>query len=400
MQKLKVLQFAKYYHPALGGIEKVALDLSDGIRQEVDMKVLVCQNNGKRSRDRVNGVEVLRSSCYLKVASMPISFSLWRDLKRESKDRDIIHFHMPFPLGDLLLLLTGYQGKIIAWWHSDIVKQKFLLQLYKPIMTAFLKRADCIMVSAERNIESSGFLAPYKDKCVVIPYGVDPKSYQRAENIACLMKNDGTRKNILFIGRLVYYKGLEHLLKAFQNIKNADLWLIGTGKMHPKLLQLSEEYGLADRVHFLGTVDAATRNTYLQKCDIFVLPSVAKSEAFGLVQLEAMACGKPVINTLLPTGVPYVSEHGQTGITVEPGDIKSLTEAMQTLVDDDALRERYGKNAQKRVAELFTTEKMITHIWAVYETLCSDSVSCKHTETSLQTQINFCENSENNGGTF
>jgi rhamnosyl/mannosyltransferase len=338
------------------------------------MKVLVCNPDGDRVEEKVGGVDVVRAACHVKVASMPISFSLGRELKQAVKDRDIVHFHMPFPLGDFLLLFSGYHGKIIAWWHSDIVKQKFLLQLYRPIMKAFLKRVDCIMISDERNIESSKFLSPYKDKCVVIPYGIDVSSYSETVPCPCPITPSPNRKNILFVGRLVYYKGIDILLEAFSQVQRADLWLIGTGKMHPKLVQMAETLGLTGKIHFLGQVTAETRNACLRNCDIFVLPSVAKSEAFGLVQLEAMCCGKPVINTQLPTGVPYVSLHGETGITVEPGNVRALADAMQTLVDDDGLRERYGENARLRVEKYYTREVMTESVFREYQKLIDSDV--------------------------
>ena len=178
----------------------------------------------------------------------------------------------------------------------------------------------------------------------------------------------GTEKIVLFVGRLSYYNGVEYLIEAMQSV-NAKLLIAGDGKLREKLENMTVSLGLEERVKFLGKVSNELLKYCYQICDVFVLPSVEPTEAFGLVQLEAMAYGKPVINTLLPTGVPFVSIDGKTGLTVEPRNSKALADAINKLLSDDELRKKFGIQARNRVVENFTVDKMNEKILKVYQEL-------------------------------
>lgn len=369
MKKLKVLQVNKLYYPVTGGIERVVQQLAEGLRDRVDMKVLVCQKKGPSVAEQINGVEVHRASSLGVALSMPLSLSFFSQFRRLSKESDVIHIHMPFPLADVAAFLSGYKGKIVLWWHCDVVRQKKLLLLYKPVMHWLLKRADRIMVATEGHINGSSFLPPFRDKCVVIPFGVDPFLLKKSEELAQIPMPPHEPLSILFVGRLVYYKGCEVLLDAFAKTHGAELKLVGDGVLKESLLQRANNLGITERVHFLGNIDEDALARAFADCDFFVLPSVERTEAFGLVQSEAMAYGKPVINTNLPTGVPYVSLDGQTGFTVEPGDIDALAEAMQRLIDDSALREKFARAAYRRAREDFSMVSMLDAVYAEYEKL-------------------------------
>ncbi len=178
----------------------------------------------------------------------------------------------------------------------------------------------------------------------------------------------GTEKIVLFVGILSYYNGVEYLIEAMQSV-NAKLLIDGDGKSREKLENMTVSLGLEERVKFLGKVSNELLKYCYQICDVFVLPSVEPTEAFGLVQLEAMAYGKPVINTLLPTGVPFVSIDGKTGLTVEPRNSKALADAINKLLSDDELRKKFGIQARNRVVENFTVDKMNEKILKVYQEL-------------------------------
>jgi len=363
--KLKVLQVNKLYSPHIGGVEKVVQDIAEGLKDRVDMKVLVCSIKGKAAVDCINGVEVIRAGSLGIYNSMPLSLSFFSKLRELSADRDILHFHMPFPLGDAAYFLSGFKGKVIVWWHSDIVRQKLLIKLYKPLMNKFLQRADRIIVATEGHINGSAYLRPYRDKCVIIPFGVDINSFNRsvsAENQPVIKQP----RKILFIGRLVYYKGVDVLLDAFSKVHGARLDIVGEGPLRHQLENRASELGISEKVRFLSFQSDDNIKSLLNDCDIFVLPSVANSEAFGIVQIEAMACSKPVINTALPTGVPYVSIHGQTGLTVPPGDANALAAAMQMLIDNDSVRIQMGLKARERAINHFSLDKMLDSIYKLY----------------------------------
>jgi glycosyltransferase involved in cell wall biosynthesis len=374
MEKIRVLQVNKLYYPEIGGIEKTLQQISEGLQQEpdVDLKVLVCQKKGKGQTDCVNGVTVHRSGSFGVLASVPISLSFFANLRKMSKNCDVVQFHMPFPLGDLACLLSGYRGKVAAFWHSDVVKQKKWMVLYRPVMELFLKRADVILVGAQGILEGSKYLKPYRDKCRVVPFAVtdeilhagkaylDQHGYQKREK----------QLHFLFIGRLVYYKGCSVLLDAFAKApKDAILTLVGDGALRKELEQQAKILGISDRVRFLGRVENCVMQQCMEDADVFVLPSIERSEAFALVQLEAMAYGIPVINTNLPSGVPEVSIHGETGLTVEPGDAEELAEAMNWMSENPEQRLTFGIAARKRLEERFTQELLVQNMKAVYREL-------------------------------
>lgn len=367
MDKLRVLQVNKLYYPVTGGIETVVQQIAEGLNEQTDMKVLVCRQKGKTVIQKVNGVTIHRAGSLGVLLSMPISASFFVQLWKLSKDRDVIHFHMPFPLGDLACLLSRYKGKVVVWWHSDIVRQKKLMKLYRPIMDKFLKRADVIMVATKGHIDGSDYLSKYRSKCVIIPYGVDKKVIEKSDiYIQKKVVKHNQKVNILFVGRLVYYKGCEILLQAFSQIEGAELTIIGSGELENKLKIMSIDLGISNKVHFLGQVDEKKLNKAFEDCDVFVLPSVEKSEAFGLVQIEAMSYGKPVINTNLPSGVPYVSVDGITGLTVQPNDVQALRNAINWMVVHEDERVEMGRKARERVKEHFLIENMLQKIIDIY----------------------------------
>lgn len=375
MKKIRVLQVNKLYSPWIGGVETVTQDIAEGLNSEVDMNVLVCQPKGKGAVETVNGVKVTRAGSLGIYFSMPVSFSFIFKLRKMSKNADIIQLHDPNPLGDLALLLSGYKGKTAVWWHSDIVKQKKLLFFFKPIMNRFLKRVDRIIVATEGHITSSKYLGKYKEKCVVVPYGIKVDEYLNNPRLPVLTEKltDSGSKKVLFTGRLIYYKGIEVLVRAFEEISGAELFIIGTGSEESGMRELVSEKNMSDKVHFLGNMPKDKLRAAFADCDFLVLPSVANSEAFGLVQLEAMVYGKPVINTNLPTGVPFVSVDGKTGITVPVNDIGALAAAIQKLTDDSALREEYGRNAAERVKQEFDVNKMAESVLSEYKKLLNIS---------------------------
>lgn len=380
MKKIKILQVNKLYYPYVGGIEKVVQQIAEGLNERADVKVLVCQDKGRGTKEIINNVKVYRSPSLGMWGNLPLPYRFIADLKRLSKDRDIIHVHMPFPFADIACLLLKYKGKIVVWWHSDIVRQKKLMVLYKPIMMRFLKRVDTIIVATEGHIQHSEYLKEFKEKCIVIPFGVDKKIEKASE---CYFKslrknalsesNDGyMRRNksfrFLFVGRLVYYKGCEELLQAFSKLHGkAELDIVGTGPLEVELKKKLSLLKLEHKVHFHGDIPDEQLYKYYEACDVFVLPSVAKSEAFGLVQIEAMAFGKPVINTRLDSGVPYVSIHGKTGLTIQPKNIQELVEAMRWMMEHPIEIKKMEKLARERIEKVYNMNYMLDKLMGIYE---------------------------------
>jgi rhamnosyl/mannosyltransferase len=286
----KVLQIFKYYYPNVGGVEKVARDIAEGLRGQIETKILACHEALRTSFEHVNGIEVIRAGRVTTRFSVPLAPrfpSLMRQIAREA---DILHFHLPYPLADVSYLLARPHGRVVAWWHSEIVKPKHLTKFYRPLLKRFLKKADRIVVAAPQLVDRSPFLSQFKEKCRVIPIGIDVERFQSTNGIkekADEIKRSHGRPIILFVGRLIYYKGVDYLIEAMGRLRNRDaiLLVVGEGPLQPQLEALAAEKGIRDRIVFLGKVNDDDLLAYYHACDLFVLPSVANTQAFGIVQL-------------------------------------------------------------------------------------------------------------------
>lgn len=382
-QKIKILQLGKQYYPHIGGIENVMQQIAEGIQGEVESYVLASQARGKAQRKKINQVHVYYAKSWGIIASLPISWDLVCYLRKHRKDYDLIHLHMPFPLGDLACLLSGFKGKLVVHWHSDIVRQKKAMWFYRPLMNWTLKRADAITIATQGNIDGSPYVKPFEKKCIIIPFGLRKKWEEKSDKY-WKQRKELTRESpeyskikLLFIGRLVYYKGCEVLINAMEIMKKKQkkmeeiqLSFVGTGILEEELKRRTINAGLEKSIHFLGRLSDDDLEKEIIQSDVLVFPSVANSEAFGLVQLEAMAYGKPVINTALPTGVPWVSLNGKTGLTVLPEDAKALAHAISWMKNHPKERMNMGINARERVKTEFSEEKMLRSLTTLYKDLC------------------------------
>ncbi len=370
--QLNVLQVNKLYYPYIGGVETVVQLIAEGLKDEFNLKVLACQAFGLGRSETINGVPVVRSGAITPFWSVPLSPGFPFAFARLAREADIIHLHSPFPPGELFYswLVKPLGKKLVVSWHSDIFRQRWLKPLYGRLVENVLASADRIIVATPNHISSSPQLSRYRDKCRVIPFGIDPRRFdldgtERAE-VDALRQRHGDF--VLFAGRLSYYKGLEYLIRAMARV-DGRLVVIGDGVLREKMEKLAAELGLGGRVVFLGRLSERELKLYFNACSVFCLPSIYNTEAFGLVQLEAMACGKPVVNTNLPTGVTYVSRDGETGLSVPPADPEALAAALSELLYNNRKRELFGRQARERVARTFTLEKMLKDIGDLYLSL-------------------------------
>ncbi len=368
----RVLQIFKYYHPHVGGVEKVARDIAEGLRGQAKTQVLASHEDLRTVHDETNGIEVTRAGRLATYFSVPLAPRFPFLMRRMSRNADILQFHLPYPLADVSYLLARPRGRVVAWWHSEIVRPKRLTQLYKPLLEKFLRKADRIIVAAPQLVDNSPFLSQFKEKCRVVPIGIEVDRFRTngdtGQRIADIKKKYGG-KIVLFVGRFIYYKGVSYLIEAMARLENksAVLLLVGEGPLRPELEDLAADRGIRDRVVFLEKRSDEELVAYYHACDVFVLPSVANTEAFGIVQLEAMACSKPVISTDLPTGVPFVNQHQRTGIIVPPKDAGALAAAIDQILGNPAMAARYGETGKQRVREEFTKDTMLKRVLDVYE---------------------------------
>jgi rhamnosyl/mannosyltransferase len=298
---------------------------------------------------------------------------LWaRRLYREQRF-DIAHLHFPDPMSHLAAVALPPQVKIVISWHSDIIRQKRLLELYRPFLDRIVARADAIVGATPRHFSSSTQLGACSDpgRLQVVPYGIDFTPFETAAATAAgveLKRASGRRLVIFAIGRHVYYKGFEFLVRAMRDVRDdATLVLGGTGPLSEPLKELASSLGLAGRIVFPGRIADDALPAYYHAADVFCLPSVEQSEAFGLVQIEAMACRKPVISCELGNGVSYVNRDGVTGLVVPPADPHALAIALNRLLDDGALRGRMGEAGYVRAKSEFTIEAMTRGMLSVYQ---------------------------------
>ncbi len=372
---MRVTMVNKYYPPHLGGIEFHMRDLAMGLTARgVDVRAIVANEATEALTETVDGVKVTRLARSFHYASTPVAPGMSRAIRAESRGADapdLFHLHFPYPWGEVAWLRAKVTQPTVLAYHSDIVRQKALLSAYAPILKRVLDRADIVLASSPNMVEYSPFLSRIADKCRVIPYGVHVERYADTPELlarAAELRAPHGRPIVLFVGRLVYYKGPEVLMRAMAEV-DADAVVIGRGPLKPELERIAEEAGITDRVTFLDPVDDAELAAWYHAADVFCLPSVARSEAYGLVQLEAHASGTPTISTTLTTSVPFVNEHGLTGLTVPPGDVAALTEALRTLVADESLRVRLGAQARERAFADFSVERMVDQTLAVYAEL-------------------------------
>lgn len=353
---MTILQINKLYAPAIGGIETVVQQLAEGFVSHGESRVLAVRDGfGRGSVENMNGVTVRRAGSVGRVRSMPLSFSFFYWLAKECKAADVVHVHYPFPLAALALWLVRPKKPLIITWHSSVVRQRLLNFFVHPFVRWTLSRAAKIVVTFPDAVSVFKELAPFANKCVVIPLGID---ITLAQQETAFTAPSGEHPLFVFAGRFIYYKGLPELITAFAAVSRGTLYLVGDGPMRNMMAKIVARKGLAARVKIITTRDGELLRFYINASDVAMFPSTHPSEVFGLVQLEAMLVGKPIINTALKTGVPWVARDGQEAITVPPGDVPALTRAMEQLGNDEVFRARLGKAGRERVSQEFTLAKM------------------------------------------
>jgi rhamnosyl/mannosyltransferase len=283
------------------------------------------------------------------------------------RNDSIVHLHVPNPWAVQAYLMSGHKGKLVMSHHADTLGRRQLRKLVDPFVRRAMDRAAAIIVASKRYLDSSEELADFRGKCHLIPYGINGEAFQTeaAGEVRAIQAKYGPRL-IVAVGRLVSYKGFEFLLQAMRDI-DAVLFLIGAGPMQKGLEAAVNSLGLSGKVHLLGHVEDLV--PYYKASQMLVLPSVSRAESFGMVQLEAMAAGIPVVNTNIESGVPEVSVHGVTGITVPPKDASALADAIRALLANPELRAKYGRAGIVRANEEFSARRMAENTFHVYQSV-------------------------------
>lgn len=323
---MRVLEISKFYPPHRGGIEAVAGGVSEKLA-EMGHNVIVCTSDvPKKSfsgfHEELDNPSIHRSSCWLTVFNTPFCPGMLNTMLRE--DYDVVNIHLPDPFGNMLLNLAQWfrMKPVVVTYHADIVKSRWyhrlFMALYRHSLDSLLGYCATITATTRMYAESSDVLATYLGKVTVIPNFVDIEKYKPGNSKR--EHHDGLR--VLFVGRFVPYKGLKTLIDAVKGL-DVEVHLVGNGPMYDEL----KKYALDNHVELTFHINAQDLREEYEWCDVLVLPSVTRQEAFGITLIEAMACGKPVIGSNIG-GVPEVVGH--CGCVFEAGNAESLRKCLKS----------------------------------------------------------------------
>jgi rhamnosyl/mannosyltransferase len=372
---MKVLHLYKTFSTEIfGGVEKVIDQIARSTGPlGVTSEVLALTREKNESSTEMDGYKVYSVPQLLEIASTPLSFKVFNRFSELVRNTDIIHYHFPWPLVDIIHFAKKVNKPTLITYHSDIVKQKMLSKLYKPLMNRFLRDVDHIVATSPNYVASSVVLGELIDKISVIPIGLVRESYlPPSEERLTYWRNRFKGNFFLFVGALRYYKGLQFLIEAAKGI-NAQIVIVGAGSPTENDLKMKASSLGVNNVHFLGDVAEEDKIALLTLCYGTVMPSHLRSEAFGISLLEGAMFGKPMISCEIGTGTTYINIDKETGIVVPPSDPSSLQNAFQFLLENPKEAHAMGLQAENRYWSLFTAEKMAISYFEVYENLMRKS---------------------------
>jgi len=362
---IKILQVSKFYYPRIGGIERIVGQIAEELNKDSQFKVEVLCCEKRRRVEVFNNTKVYRAKILFNFWHLPISLDFFRLFRRKRDNYHIIDLHHPFPLADLALFLFPTKAKIVVHYHSDIVRQKFLEIFIRPFLYHTLKKSSKILVSNPNLVRTSSILQKFSYKCVVVPFGVSLSKYQNPNTQKINEIKQRYGNFVLFVGRLSYYKGVSYLIEVIKDIPT-NLVIIGDGPERNKLHRLVKKLQITSKVYFLPFQEEEDLICFYHACKFLVLPSIYRSEAFGIVLIEAMTCRKPVISTELGTGTSWANKNNVTGFVVKAKDKKALKKAIERLLFEKDLYQKFSNNAFLRAKKLFREEAMIKKIKEIY----------------------------------
>jgi rhamnosyl/mannosyltransferase len=378
---MKALHFGRFYDENFGGLERHVALLLRGLSRSMQVDNLVANDRFSAEVVPVEGYRVFKAPSLGLFAGMAVCPTMpWWARRLHRRERyDIVHLHFPDPMSHLAAMVLPKDVRLVISWHSDIVRQQNLFKLYRPLLDRIITRADAIIAATPRHFSSSTQLGRADPaRLHVVPYGIDFTPFEESSAVAAgekLRARHPGRKIIFAVGRHVYYKGFEYLIRAMKAVREEALLILGgTGPLSATLHKLVAAEGLENRVVFAGRIPDEELPAYYHAAEVYCLPSVEPSEAFGLVQVEAMACGKPVVCCELGNGVSYVNQHEVTGLVVPPRDPPALASAINRLLDNGALRQKMGETGRARAKDEFTLERMWRETLAVYRQVTREAV--------------------------
>ncbi|MBR8140820.1 glycosyltransferase [Burkholderia sp. AU19243] len=364
---MRVLHFYKTYKPdSMGGVEQMIWHICDGAAARgIRSDVLTVSRN--TSTVDLGSHLHHRAKVTIDIASSPFSVSAFHRYRELMRDADIVHYHFPWPFADMVHLTARTGKPSVVTYHSDIIRQKNLLKVYRPLMLRFLDSVTRIVATSPNYVDTSPVLQRYRDKVDVVPIGIDEAAYPRAADATLARwRREIGGKFFLFVGNLRYYKGLHLLLDALHGTRHRVV-IVGAGPMERELKAQARRLGLEGQLLFTGASPDEDKIALLELCEALVFPSHLRSEAFGISLLEASLFGKPMVSMEIGTGTSFVNVNGETGFVVPLGDTPALRSALDTLANDPALAARFGAAARQRYKARFTADKMVDGYVEIYE---------------------------------
>lgn len=370
---MRVLHFFKtYLSESVGGIEQVMFELCEsGVQHGIESQVLTLSANPVPAVIPFGHHQVHRAKLDVQIASTGFSYSVLKQFRELAAEADVVNYHFPWPFMDLVHFLTGMNKPSVVTYHSDIIRQKHLLALYRPLMTRFLASADRIVAASPNYLQTSEVLKQFPEKTRVIPYGLNKAAYPKSdpERMARWRECLGERF-FLFVGVMRYYKGLHILIEALKDV-DYPVVIVGAGPLESELQAQAAALGLRN-IKFVGRLDDADKAAVLELSYAMVFPSHLRSEAFGISLLEGAMYGKPMISSEIGTGTSFINNHGETGLVVPPSNPQAFREAMRTLWDNPVQAAAMGIKAEARYRQLFTAEEMGRQWARLYEELLAE----------------------------
>ncbi len=371
---LNVLQLGKFYPPLAGGIETVMFELSEGLNRLGQRTDVLCADRGRHTVRELAapGYSVTRAGSFGMALSTAISPALVLETRRIADRYDIVHVHMPDPMAAIALLCARPRAAVVVHWHSDIVNQRRALKLYEPLQSWLLRRADAIIATTAPYAESSPWLQPFTNKVRVVPIGIsEPNPGADVAGMAAIRARFGGRRIVFSLGRMTYYKGFDFLIEAAASMPDDAVIVVGgSGGLLEHYRATARARGVDDRIVFIGRVESQDLPNLFAVAELFCLPSIVRSEAYGVVLLEAMLAARPIVATEIPgSGVQWVNQHGVTGLNVPVRDGAALGRAIRQLLDDAPLARRMGDAGRRRFDESLTADRMAAAVLDVYRAL-------------------------------
>lgn len=370
MKTLNILHVYKSYYPETqGGVERLIQMLSQTtIKMGCKNRLLTCTNQKKAWTEKTPELEVFFYPKTLELASSPFSYALWKAFPEHAAWADIIHYHFPWPMADILHCTRNIKKPCLITYHSDVVRQKYLRYLYQPLMHRFLSQMDFIVSTSQNYVNTSEILKNYTQKILVIPIGIDENFYTASQEKQQIWQKKLREQHIdsfiLFVGVLRYYKGLAYLLDALDDT-GVTLIIAGDGPMMHQLKTQAEQLKNVNII-FTGFLDDKNIAALYNLANMLVIPASHRSEAYCIALVEGLMFGLPLISTELGTGTSFVNQHEKTGFVVPARDSDALKQAIKKLLLDETLQKKMRLASRKRFEEFFTAEMMAKKYCELY----------------------------------